>query len=248
MSRLLLLGGTAEAREIAQALAGRVDGVLSLAGRTRAPERDGMPTRIGGFGGADGFARYLREAEIGRILDATHPFAAEMSRRSARVAAECVVPYLMLRRPGWTAVAGDRWYRVPDTAAAARVPGPRDRVFLATGRQTLTDFAQMEAAYCWCRQIDPPEEAFPFENGEFLVARPPFPVEDELALFRRLGVTVLVVKDAGGAASRSKLDAARALGIRVVMIDRPDLSELPQVETVAAALAWVEGASCPSDA
>ncbi|MEM1078405.1 MAG: cobalt-precorrin-6A reductase [Pseudomonadota bacterium] len=248
MKHVLLLGGTSEARDLARALAGRVALTVSLAGRTRAPELDGVATRIGGFGGAAGFARYLCDAGIDAVLDATHPFAAAMSRRSAAVAAERGVPYLMLRRPGWQARAGDNWIRVPDTAQAASIPGPEDRVFLATGRQTLLDFAQMQAARCWCRQIDPPEEAFPFPNGAFLVGRPPFPEAEEIALFQGLGVTLLVVKDAGGAASRSKLDAARALGIRVIMIDRPDLSDLPQVATVAEALAWIEECRCPSDA
>ncbi|WP_424974547.1 cobalt-precorrin-6A reductase [Dinoroseobacter sp. S124A] len=248
MTRLMLLGGTSEARDLARQLAGQVDLTLSLAGRTRAPELDGVRTRIGGFGGAEGFARHLAGTGTDAVLDATHPFAAEMSRRSAAVAARAGLPYLMLRRPGWQPAPEDDWIRVPDTAAAARVPGPTDRVFLATGRQTLPEFARMRAAWCWCRQIDPPEGAFPFPKGEFLVGRPPFPETEEIALFKRLGVTLLVVKDAGGAASRSKLDAARALGIRVVMIDRPDLSDLPQVSTVAQALTWVEELPCPSDA
>ncbi|WP_424970320.1 cobalt-precorrin-6A reductase [Dinoroseobacter sp. S76] len=248
MRRVLLLGGTSEARDLARALAGHVALTVSLAGRTRAPELDGVATRIGGFGGAEGFARYLDDAGIQAILDATHPFAAAMSRRSAEVAARAGVPYVMLRRPGWQAAEGDDWIRVPDTAQAALIPGPEDRVFLATGRQTLLDFAPMQAAWCWCRQIDPPEEVFPFPKGEFLVGRPPFPETEEIALFQRLGVTLLVVKDAGGAASRSKLDAARALGIRVIMIDRPDLSDLPQVASVPDALAWIEDQLCPSDA
>lgn len=248
MTRLLLLGGTAEAREVTRALAGRVAVTLSLAGRTRAPELDGVTTRIGGFGGDAGFATYLDQHRPDAILDATHPFAANVSRRSARIAAQRGVPYMMLRRPGWTAGPGDRWTRVSDAAEAARQAGPQDRVFLATGRQTLPEFAALQAAYTWCRQIDPPDAPYPFANGAFLVGRPPFPEAQERDLFARLGVTLLVVKDAGGAASRTKLDAARALGLHVVLIDRPDLSDLPQVATVPAALRWIEDVSCPSDA
>lgn len=237
---MLLLGGTSEARDLARALRGKLELTLSLAGRTRAPEVDGVTTRIGGFGGAEAFATYLNSEGIAAVLDATHPFAARISRRSARVAADCGVPYLLLWRPGWTAGNGDHWIRVPDAGAAARVPRPEDRVFLATGRQTLPEFAAMRAGWCWCRVVDRPDVPFPLENGEFLVARPPFPLDQEIALFQRLGVTHLVVKDAGGAASRAKLEAARVLGLPVVMIDRPDLSELSHVTSVAEALTWVE--------
>lgn len=249
MTRILLLGGTAEARELTRALAMMpVTVTLSLAGRTRAPALDGVTTRIGGFGGDAGFAAFLNQNRPDAILDVTHPFAATVSRRSARLAAEYGVPYLMVRRPGWSEGPGDRWTRVPDAATAARQAGPEDRVFLATGRQTLPEFACMQAAYTWCRQIDPPDAPYPFANGAFLVGRPPFPEPQERDLFARLGVTLLVVKDAGGAASRTKLDAARALGLRVVLIERPDLSEVPQVATVAQALRWIEEMPCPSDA
>lgn len=237
---MLLLGGTSEARDLARALRGKSDLTLSLAGRTRAPEVDGVATRIGGFGGAEAFATYLKTEGIEAVLDATHPFAAEISRRSARAAATCGVHYLLLWRPGWNESPGDQWIRVPDAGAASRVPTPEDRVFLATGRQTLPEFAGMRAERCWCRVVDPPEAPFPLRNGEYLVARPPFLLDQEIALFQRLRVTHLVVKNAGGAASRAKLEAARALELPVLMIDRPDLSDLPHVTSVSGALDWVE--------
>jgi len=237
---LLLLAGTGEAQTLARALSaqGR-DVVASMAGATRAPRALGVPLRIGGFGGAEGFADFLQEAGITAVLDATHPFAAHISNRSAEVCAARGIPYCQLLRPEWQAGPGDSWVFIDrEEDAATHIPTGA-RVFLATGRQTLERFANMTGRYLICRQIDPPEAAFPFENGEYLVGRPPFSDDHERDLFKRLKVDWLVVKNAGGDAPMSKLVAARDLGLPVIVINRPEQPDAPRVATVEAALAWV---------
>lgn len=235
---VLILAGTAEARGLCAALAGG-DVVASLAGAVAVPAALGVETRIGGFGGDAGFAQYLAQAGISAVVDATHPFASRVTARTVRVCAQAGVRYLRLERPGWVPGAGDDWVMVRSEEEVRDHVGPQDVVFLATGRQTLGRFAGLGARWVYCRQIDPPEGAFPFAGGEFVIGRPPFSREAEVDLFRRLGVTRLVVKDAGGAASASKLEAARELGLRVVMLARPAGPECARVETVEAAVAWV---------
>lgn len=238
-----MLGGTAEARELADLLTNRPDVHLTvcLAGATRSPHVGDVTTRIGGFGSGAAFRAYLVANAIDRVVDATHPFAARISARTAEIATEMDVPYLQLLRPAWTPKPGDLWTMIPNEAAAQKHVRNTDRVFLATGRRTLEAFADMNAAYTWARQIDPPEGPFPFPNGEFLVGRPPFSVEDEVELFTRLGIDWLIVKNAGGEASRSKLDAARKMGLKVLMMERPAPLDAPCVETVEDVLAWVDG-------
>lgn len=239
---LLLLAGTGEAQQIARALADQhVDCIASLAGATRAPRATGLPTRVGGFGGESGFKAYLTKAGITAVLDVTHPFAYRISLRTARICEEFGLPYCQLLRPEWRPEDGDRWTVLDREESAARHIPAGSNVFLATGRQTLDRFANLAGCRLICRQIDPPDRAFPFPNGEFLVGRPPFSVEEEATLFRKLGVDWLVVKNAGGEAPRSKLVAARQLGIEVAMISRPPQPNGPKVSSVEAALDWVAG-------
>lgn len=235
---LLLLGGTGEARQIAEQLRG-TDAVISLAGATRTPDAQPLHTRVGGFGGAAGFRDYLQEAAITAVLDVTHPFAARITERTAQICQDVPMPYLQFLRPPWEAKPGDNWIEIEAEVEAADHIPKGSTVFLGTGRQTLERFANLAGHEVICRQIDPPENAFPFAGGRFLVGRPPFSVEDEVALFRKLGVDYLVVKNAGGAPSRTKLTAARQLGIPVLMIARPQGGNWPVVNTVDAALAWV---------
>ncbi len=240
--RLLLLAGTAEAREIAARLAERgVDAVASLAGATRRPGELALPTRHGGFGGREGFKRYLDAERIGAVLDATHPFATRISWRSAEVCRDKSIPYRQFLRPEWQAEKGDRWTFIEAEADAAALIPPGATVFLATGLQNLPDFANLRAAKVYARRIDTPRQPFPFPGGQFLQGRPPFSVEDEVALFSRLGVDWLVVKNSGGQPSRSKLDAARVLGIPVALIARPAQPEGSKLTSVDAALGWVAG-------
>ncbi len=238
---LLLLAGTGEAQQVARHLADEGRGaVASLAGATRAPRAMGLPTRIGGFGGEAGFLRYLAEAGIKAVLDATHPFAAQISARTARLCAAHDLPYCQLLRPEWVPVAEDRWTDIAaEEEAAAHIPEGAT-VFLATGRQGVSCFANLDGRRLICRVVDPPEAPFPMANGTYIVGRPPFSVDDEISLFTRLGVDWLVVKNAGGAASESKLAAARALSLPVAMIARPPQPDAPRVATVAEAIEWVQ--------
>ncbi len=238
---LLVLAGTAQAQDLARALSERgTPAVASLAGATRAPKPMALPTRSGGFGGDDGFRAYLAKAGITAVLDATHPFASQISQRSADICADLDLPYCQLLRPAWQPQSGDDWTMVDHAQEAAQHIAPGSTVFLATGRQTLMDFANLPGCHLVCRQIDPPDTPFPFENGQFLIGRPPFSVADECETFRRLGVDWLAVKNAGGTASATKLTAARELGVKVLMINRPSQpSGVCRVTTVQDALDWV---------
>jgi precorrin-6A/cobalt-precorrin-6A reductase len=238
--KVLLLAGTAEAREIAESLNRMgVQSVASLAGTTRAAKRLPIPMRVGGYGSAKAFADYLRTEDITHVLDATHPFAARMSIRSVQVCRVLGVPYLQVLRPAWTPQAGDQWTLLQSEAEAAEHIPKTACVFLATGRQMLEQFRNLEGRRLILRQIDPPTAPFPFEGGEFLIGRPPFSIKDEISVFVRLGVDWLVVKNAGGAASRSKLDAARKLGLPVAMIQRPEQPNCETVPHASAAVDWV---------
>jgi precorrin-6A/cobalt-precorrin-6A reductase len=237
---VLLLAGTGEAKEIASGLAAvGADAVASLAGATRTPKQLALKTRIGGFGGADGFRIYLQETGITAVLDATHPFAAQITDRTAEICAMLGLPYLQFLRPGWVAQDGDNWTEIAHEQEATEYISAGQTAFLGTGRQTLERFANLKDVRIICRQIDPPSGPFPFPGGQFLVGRPPFPVADEVALFQRLKVDWLVVKNAGGVRSESKLIAARQLQIPVLMIRRPPMPDADRVETVQDALAWV---------
>ncbi len=235
---ILLLAGTGEARAIAAALAGQgMPVVASLAGAVRQPLPLNVPTRIGGFGGEAGFLAYLDAARISAVIDATHPFATRITPRTARICAARRLPYLRIERPGWQAGPQDHWTLIDaEYDAAAHIPDGQT-VFLATGRQTLGLYAGLAGSTLYCRQIDPAEMPFPYPKGGFIIGRPPFSVQAETDLFQRLGITWLIAKDAGGVENRTKLDAARDLGIKVLLIRRPATAG-PKVETVQAALDW----------
>ena len=237
---LLLLAGTGDGRRLAWGLVDiGLPVVVSLAGVTRMPEPLPLPSRVGGFGGEAGFVDYLEQAGITAVLDATHPFAARITERTARVCAARGLPYLQIMRPEWEPVTEDDWTMIDAEEDAARHVRIGSTVFLAAGRQSLHRFAGLLGCRVIARQIDPPTEPFPFEGGEFLIGRPPFSVERDEGLFAQLGVDWIVVKNAGGEESRSKLIAARNLGIPVLMIRRPPMPDVPRVASVAQALEWV---------
>ena len=240
--KLLLLAGTAEARALAQRIAGdtRVEGLASLAGATRAPAPYALPLRTGGFGGRSGLEEYLYTNTFEAIIDASHPFARVMPYRAQAICARLGLPYLRLLRPGWQQAPGDRWIGVEDEVAAADVITPGARVFLATGRRSLPRFARLaEGRHLIARVIDPPGTPFPYPKGEWLQARPPFTPAAEMRRFRDLGVDVLVAKNAGGPTD-AKLAAARDLDLPVVLLRRPAPPPGERVETVDAAMAWLE--------
>lgn len=236
---VLLLGGTGDAKRIAQRLADKnVKAVVTLAGATRNPDKLPLPTFSGGFGGRARFGQFLKEHSISKVLDATHPFAAQITERTAQVCKELSVSHCMFVRAPWKPETGDNWIEISQEEDAANHVSNGQTVFLGTGRQTLARFANLEGCHVICRQIDPPESAFPFAGGEFIVGRPPFSVDHEIALFKERGVDWLVVKNAGGALSKSKLVAARELGIPVLMIKRPPLPDAEIVSDVESAIKW----------
>ena len=241
--KVLILGGTAEAAALARALAedARVAATTSLAGRTRAPGELPGAVRRGGFGGAQALADYLRQEGIDLLVDATHPFAARIGRNAAQACAAAGVPRLVLTRPPWTAREGDRWIPVPDAeAAAAALSGLGRRVFLTIGRQELAAFTGLTDIWFLVRLVEPPEQPIPLDDFHLVLGRGPFSLAQETALLRAQGIEAVVSKNSGGPSTYAKIEAARALGLPVVMVARPAPPAGETVESVAAALAWIE--------
>jgi len=241
MRRVLVLGGTGEGRALAALLDGdpRFDVTLSLAGRTAAPLPGLGRTRSGGFGGAGGLAGWLRAERVDALADATHPFAAAISRHAAEAAAATGVPLVAVRRPGWTPGPGDRWHGADTLAeAAALLPALGTRAFLTVGRQDLGVFAGT-GLFCLVRSVDRPVVPLPRDH-HLLLARGPFGVEDELRLLRDHRIDVLVTKDSGGSATAAKLTAARELGLPVVVVRRPTAPPgVPVTATPEQAADWL---------
>lgn len=239
------MGGTSEARELAEIATGDrgFDLVSSLAGRVREPVLPEGHTRIGGFGGADGLREWLSANDIAAVVDATHPFAGAISRHAARAAARAGLPILHLRRPSWREEPADRWIRVPDLTAAAAAVATFERIFLTIGRQGVSHFADLTRPWFLIRAIDPPTGAVPPQH-RLLLARGPFDPAAELALLDEHRITALVTKDSGGTMTEAKLLAARTRGIPVVMIDRPPLPDgAITAPTPAAAWEWLREVS-----
>ncbi|MCZ2836198.1 cobalt-precorrin-6A reductase [Modestobacter sp. VKM Ac-2985] len=238
--QVLLLGGTGEARRLAAALvAAGVDVLSSLAGRVADPVLPPGAVRIGGFGGADGLAAWLAEHRPRAVVDATHPFAAQITAAAAAAAAAHGTPLLRLQRPGWTPQPGDTWRHVDSLAAAAEAVAGYRSVFLTTGRQGVGAFAALPGRVL-VRSVDPPDEPLP-AGATLLLDRGPFSLADELALLHEHDVDVVVTKDSGGALTEAKLVAARQLGLPVVLVRRPPLpAGVPTVGTVEEAVAWLE--------
>lgn len=240
--RVLILGGTGDAAELitrATALPG-VEIVSSLAGRTQQPIVPDSNTRIGGFGGAAGLTEYLQQQHIDLLIDATHPFAAQISCNAAAAAANAGIPHLLLIRPAWEKVSGDCWIEVASNeAAAAILPGLAHRIFLTIGRQELSTFSHLQTLWFLMRMIDPPQPNSPVPPGELLLERGPFVLEQERSLLQRYEIGAIVSKNSGGRATYAKIIAARELGIPVVMVQRPPVPEVEQVADVASALSWL---------
>lgn len=239
---ILILGGTAEAVALARELTARGLPVLtSLAGRTRNPAQVAGETRIGGFGGVDGLAAYLAENSVAVLVDATHPFAAQISANAEAAARRTPTPRIRLERPAWQTTAGDRWIDVGSGQAAANALPEGARAFLALGRQQIAPFAARPDLHFIVRTVDPPSAPLPFADHELILAKPG-DVEAETALLRDKAITHLVCRNSGGKASFAKIAAARALGIPVVMIRRPAEPVPPVAATVEEAIAFIESA------
>ena len=240
--RILILGGTGDARALAARLV--ADGhhvISSLAGVTAEPALPEGLVRTGGFGGVEGLVAYLEAEDISLIIDATHPFATRISANGAVAAETACVPILRLERPAWQAGDGDRWISARDTGDAIDRIDTGACAFVTIGRKEIGAFARRRDIRVVARMIEPPEPGLP-DDWKIILARPSFSLEDEMALMRTEGVRVLVAKNAGGPA-RAKLDAARTLGLPVIMIERPLKPAVKTVATVdeVAALAAGEG-------
>ena len=243
--RALILGGIADASLLAAEIArAGLDAVYSYGGRTRAPADQPLPTRIGGFGGVSGLADYIRGEGITHVIDATHPFAAEMSRNAVEACAETKTPLIALERAPWTKAPGDVWVEVSDVAAAvAALPEAPANVFLAIGRQHIAPFASKPQHAYTLRFVDPPEAPLPFA-ADVIVSRGPFTLDSELEMMRSRGIDWIVARNSGGDGARAKIDAARMLGLPVIMISRPALPERQRVESVDEVMQWLGHRTC----
>ena len=251
MPNVLILGGTTEARRLAERLAGRSDlaVTLSLAGRTAHPAALPVPVRSGGFGGVAGLVDYLKAERIDALIDATHPYAAVISANAAQAVRITGVQLLALRRRPWAKVDGDRWTEVADMNEAVHALGDEPRqVFLALGRKEVAPFAQAPQHHYLVRSVDPIDPPLAVPDAEYIRARGPFSEDDERMLLSSHGIDVIVSKNSGGSATYGKIAAARALGIGVIVLRRPTLPDVPAVESVDAALAWLDHALAPQAA
>ncbi|MBK5567525.1 cobalt-precorrin-6A reductase [Ensifer sp. SSB1] len=230
--RILILGGTTEARELARRLAEdvRYDTAISLAGRTADPRPQPVKTRIGGFGGADGLAHFLHDEKIALLVDATHPFAARISHNAADAAQRTGVPLLALRRPEWQPLPGDRWNAVDSVVEAVNALGDRPRrVFLAIGRQEAFHFEAAPQHSYIIRSVDPVTPPLDLPDQEAILATGPFAEADEAELLKGRQINVIVAKNSGGSATYGKIAAARRLGIEVIMVERRKPADVPTV-------------------
>ena len=242
-----MLGGTTEASALARAVAeAGIPAVFSYAGRVETPRPQPIPTRSGGFGGAEGLADYITARRVTHVVDATHPFAAGMSRNAVAACAETGVPLLALTRAPWLAQARDRWTHVADMAGAVSALGPAPRrVFLGIGRMHLSEFAAAPQHSYLLRLVDAPEGVLPLPDCHVEIARGPFDEGADTALLQRHRIEAVVSKNSGGTGAYAKIAAARALHLPVIMIDRPPLPERREVHEVRAVLDWLAHPGTP---
>jgi precorrin-6A/cobalt-precorrin-6A reductase len=241
--KILILGGTAEARALAERLAGRgdLDVLLSLAGRTAAPARQAVPIRSGGFGGVAGLANYLQLERIDALIDATHPYASVISANAVAAAREANVPLVGLQRAPWSAVAGDHWIDVSDVTAAVETLGEKgQRVFVTLGRSDLAPLQSVPQHHYLIRSVDPVDPPLALPRAHYITGRGPFAAADERALMTAHHIEFVIAKNSGGAATYGKIEAARALGIAVIMLRRPPPPDGPAVHSVDEVLAWLD--------
>lgn len=242
---LLILGGTTEGRSLCKAVADAgLLGTVSMAGRVERPAPQGVPMRVGGFGGAEGLARYLSENAITHVIDATHPFAAQMSRNAIDACTQTGTPLIALTRPPWQADPGDRWTHVPDIAGAvAALDCPQKRVMLAVGRMHLQDFTVNPQHAYLLRLVDPPAQPLGFPQAKVVVDRGPFSLEGDRALLREHRIDLVVSKNAGGSGAHAKILAARDLGLPVLMIERPAIAARAEAHSIQEVMQWLDHVS-----
>jgi precorrin-6A/cobalt-precorrin-6A reductase len=240
--RVLILGGTTEARDLAMRLAeGGIDVVSSLAGRVSNPRLPVGQVRVGGFGGAAELASWIGSHGIRLLIDATHPFAAIISRNAAAAAASSHIPLLALRRTAWVPGEGDRWHEVASLQEAAlMLPEIGRRHFLTIGRQGVSAFVDVPDAWFLVRAVESPQEPTP-PQMELLLDRGPYVRDGEIALMRAHRIDTVVTKNSGGRATAAKLGAARELGLPVVLVQRPETPQnVLEVFDVLSAVEWVD--------
>ena len=237
--KVLILGGTHEGRLLAERLAGDgYDSLLSFAGRTASLQRPNTPHRVGGFGGVEGLCRFLRAACIDALIDATHPFAAQMSSHAVTACERSATPLIRLARPAWQPTGADHWLDVPDMQAAAQALGDDPhRVFLSVGRLEIQAFSVAPQHDYLIRAVDMFATELP--RARVIAARGPFELSDETRLLERERIEILVSKNSGTAATYAKIEAARALAIPVVMVARPQLPAAPTADTLARVIEWL---------
>ncbi len=248
--RVLILGGTADANRLVAEIARdpRIDAVLSYAGRTESPKPPPIAWRVGGFGGVDGLVDYLRAENIARVIDATHPFAARMSANAVTACALARVPLIALERAAWQPRSGDRWIEVDDIGAAAEALGRAPhRVFLGIGRQYLDVFAAHPQHHYVVRLVDPPRTVLPLREADMIVARGPFDLADDRAMLTEHRIDIVVARNAGGDAAYAKIEAARDLGLPVVLVSRPFIPAREKVEDVVNVLRWLGHELAPTE-
>ena len=242
--RALILGGTAESRELALLLlqsGWRV--TSSLAGRVKEPKLPLGEVHIGGFGGPPGLARWLMDHEVDLVVDATHPFAEKISISAAEATRATGIPLIALHRPAWTPENYDEWIYVNDMEEAARIAERYHHIFLTIGRQKLAPFANDSHNLYVIRSVDPPEGPLP-KRHRLILSRGPFSVQDEKQLMRDNQIDALVTKNSGGSLTYAKIVAARQLGIPVIMVQRPLLpggSRITAVHTASDAYIAAHG-------
>lgn len=240
--RILLLGGTTEAALLANRLghANNIEATLSLAGRTANPAASKLPMRLGGFGGSDRLAGYLRQEKIDLLIDATHPFAARMSTNAVAAAAAAEVPLLAVERPAWSPVDGDHWIEHDGVdAAIAALPSEPQDIFSGLGRQAIDALCRAPQHRYLVRVVDPIELPCELLYSEVIAARGPFRTGEDARLFADYNIRYVLAKNAGGDATYAKIEAARQLGITVHMVRRPPIPARPTVASAEEALAWI---------
>jgi precorrin-6A/cobalt-precorrin-6A reductase len=243
-ARLLILGGTGEAADLAAAALARfgeaVAVTTSLAGRTTQPKRPAGAVRRGGFGGVAALAAYLAAARVTAVIDATHPFAAQISGQALAACEAAGVKRLRLDRPAWPHHPEDRWIEVDDArAAAAALPALGRRAFLTIGHRGLDAFATLSGIHFLVRLVEAPRRSLPLASAEVLLARGPFTLAEERLILERHGIDMLVTKASGGEATAAKIEAARERRLPVVMLRRPPPPRGPRVTSIPAALDWL---------
>jgi precorrin-6A/cobalt-precorrin-6A reductase len=242
MKRVLILGGTGDAANLAASVSNlqNIEVITSLAGRTGQPAMPQSTTRVGGFGGTSGLAVYLREHQIDALIDATHPFAAQISWNASVAAHETGIPHLMLIRPAWEKSPKDLWIEVDSVeAAATNLPVLAKRVFLTIGRQQLAPFALLQGIWFLMRSIEPPASDLVVLHGEILLKRGPFSIQAEKQLLQDYNIDAIVSKNSGGDATYAKVIAAQTLGIPIVMVQRPAMPLGDTVGDIENAMIWL---------